>query len=108
MVLPPTLLGLLGISYTSRFLGRDIAKVPVGEERVFISTYQSLGYIEGDTLTVLKPGKQAVTYQIEDWEQSDYKKITNDPVLVNKAVCWYQGASYLFKNGLLKNPVVKE
>lgn len=108
MDLPPTLLGMLGISYTSRFLGRDIAKVPVGEERVFISTYQSLGYIEGDTLTVLKPGKQAVTYQIEDWEQSDYKKITNDPVLVDKAVCWYQGASYLFKNGLLKNPVVKE
>lgn len=43
MVLPPTLLGMLGISYTSRFLGRDIAKVPVGEERVFIGTYQSLG-----------------------------------------------------------------
>ena len=41
-------------------------------------------------------------------EQSDYKKITNNPVLVDKAVCWYQGASYLFKNGLLKNPVVKE
>ena len=74
MVLPPTLLGMLGISYTSRFLGRDIAKAPVGEERVFIGTYQSLGYIEGNTLTVLKPGKQAVTYQIEDWNKATIKK----------------------------------
>lgn len=73
MNLPPTLLGMLGISYTFRFLGRDIAKAPVGEERVFIGTYQSLGYIEGNTLTVLKPGKQAVTYQIEDWNKATIK-----------------------------------
>lgn len=104
MDLAPTLLGMLGISYSSRFLGRDIAQIPKGEERIFISTYQSLGYIEGNTLVVLKPGKQVDSYRIEDWNKSKYIKIDNDPALVDKAITWYQGANYLFKSGLLKNP----
>lgn len=32
--LAPTLLGLLGVSYTSRFLGQDIYRTRLGQERI--------------------------------------------------------------------------
>ncbi|HEX5170232.1 MAG TPA: LTA synthase family protein, partial [Cyclobacteriaceae bacterium] len=46
----PTLLGLLNFSYTSKFYGYDIFKLKKGNERAFISTYQALGLLEGDTM----------------------------------------------------------
>lgn len=101
--LAPTLLGMLGISYDSRFLGRDIAQVKPGDEHVFISTYQSIGYIQGDELVVLEPGKKVKTYHIDDWQTSRYTPVANKENLTNAAITWYQGASYLFKNGLLKS-----
>ena len=102
MDLPPTLLGMLGVSYDSRFMGRDIATVPEGQERAFISTYQSLGYVQGKKLVVLEPGKRVDTYQIDNWMTSEYTPVPNDPKLVDDAVTWYQGASYLYRHGLLK------
>lgn len=101
MDLAPTLLGMLGLSYDSHFMGRDIAKVPVSEDRAFISTYQSMGYIKGNTLTVLDTGKKIRSYQIEDWEKSIYQPIDNDPAQVEEAMSWYQGASDLFHAGKL-------
>lgn len=102
MDIAPTLLGMLGISYESHFLGRDINQVAPGNERAFISTYQSMGFVRGDTLVVLDPGKQVTTYHIDDWMKSSYSVIDNNPALTSEAIAWYQGASYLFENGLLK------
>ena len=93
---------MLGISYVSRFLGRDIAQVAPGDEHVFISTYQSMGYIKGNKLVVLEPGKKVKTYRIDDWQTSKYTQIDNQENLTDAAITWYQGASYLFKKGLLK------
>ncbi|MET0617684.1 MAG: sulfatase-like hydrolase/transferase, partial [Luteibacter sp.] len=53
--IPPTLLGLLHFSYTSRFYGYDLFKLEPGRERTFLSTYQELGYMHGDVLTSLIP-----------------------------------------------------
>lgn len=102
MDLPPTLLGMLGVSYDSTFLGRDIARVPEGSERAFIGTYQSLGYIRGDRLVVLSPQRRADVYRIDDWEKSAYSHIDGGEALIGEAVTWYQGASYLYRSGLLK------
>lgn len=104
MDLAPTLLGMLGISYTSRFMGRDIAAVPAGQERAFISTYQTLGYVEGDRLVILKPGKKSAVFRIADWNKSRYEKLPPDPALEARAIAWYQGASELYQNGGLQNP----
>ena len=104
MDLAPTLLGMLGISYTSRFMGRDIATVPAGQERAFISTYQTLGYVEGDRLVMLKPGKQSSVFRIADWQKSRYEKLPPDSALEERAIAWYQGASELYQSGGLQNP----
>lgn len=98
----PTLLGMLGMNYTSKNMGYDINKLPVGEERAFISTYQQLGYVKNDKLVVLEPGKKATVYSINDYKNDTYTKLTGDEDLVEEAVTWYQGASYLYKNKLFK------
>ena len=100
--LAPTLLGMLGLSYSEKFLGHDINKVNESDDRVFISTYQMLGYIKNDTLIVLTPDKKAVAYRINDWDTSDYTAIEVDSVLLDEAINYYQGAAELFKSGQLK------
>jgi phosphoglycerol transferase MdoB-like AlkP superfamily enzyme len=95
----PTLLGMLNFSYTSKFFGSDIFKVPMGEERAFISTYQSLGYLKNGKLVVLSPQQKATAYELS--ETLEPVKITQDEKLVTEAVAWYQSASYSFKQGLM-------
>lgn len=100
--IPPTVLGMLGFSYDSRFLGYDINTLETGRERAFISTYQNLGYIKSDKLVILKPHNKVEFFEINDFKESKYTHIPKDDTLLQEAVAWYQGASYLYKNKLLK------
>lgn len=102
MDLAPTLLGMLGLSYKSQFMGRDIFHTPPESDRAFISTYQSMGYIRGDKLVILEPGRKVRIYEIKDWQNSVYKAVEPDAQLETEAVVWYQGASDLFNTGKLK------
>lgn len=97
----PTLFGKLGISYKSHFLGRDIDQVTPGDECAFISTDQHLGYIKGDYLIVLSPGKRVKTYRIGSWNRNDLEKVDNNPELTEEAIMWYQGTSYLLKSSFM-------
>ena len=96
--IPPTLLGLLNFSYDSRFMGYDLLHLPAGQERIFISTYQNLGFAKGNKLVVLKPKGQITLYQI-DYQTGQYIPLPEDPVLITEAITWYQGASMLYKTG---------
>lgn len=98
----PTILGMLGMSYESKNMGYDINKLPLGEERAFISTYQQLGYVKHDKLVILEPGNKSSVYKILDYAKDNYQKIDNEDSLVEEAITWYQGASYLYKNKMLK------
>lgn len=99
--IPPTLLGLLNFSYKSKFFGTDVFKLSPGQERAFISTYQSLGYIRKGKLIILKPNKKAEAF-IPNFKTGDSRPVKPDPVLVKEAVSYYQVASYLYKNNLYK------
>ena len=103
MDLGPTLLGMLGLSYRTSWLGRDVFQTPEKDDRAFISTYQSLGLVKGDDLVVLTPDKAVAASRIDDWETSDYTKEDVPTNLGEEAISWYQEASDLFKSGLLKN-----
>ncbi len=102
MDLAPTLLGMLGLTYSEKFLGHDINKVAESEDRAFISTYQLLGYVKNDTLTILSPDKNATAWHINDWKTSDYSSIDVDSALLDETVNYYQTAAHLFKSGQLK------
>lgn len=61
--LAPTLLGLLNFTYKSRFYGRDVLHDTGMPPRAFISNYQKMGYLTGETLAILKPGKHFSEYR---------------------------------------------
>jgi phosphoglycerol transferase MdoB-like AlkP superfamily enzyme len=96
--LAPTVLGMLNLNYTSRFLGYDIFRTAAGRERVFISTYQDIGYIRNNKLVILSPQKKIET-MAPNFVSGTAGKISPDQVLINEAIAWYQGANFLYKNG---------
>ncbi|WP_158963169.1 LTA synthase family protein [Myroides fluvii] len=93
----PTLLGLLHFSYESRFFGQDIYKKQY-QERAFLATYQNLGYLENDILTVLSPNRKVEQFKVtvpkEGVEYHMEKQTKLDEALVKRAVANYQVASY--------------
>ncbi|SEW28943.1 alkaline phosphatase family protein [Luteibacter sp. 329MFSha] len=103
--IPPTLLGMLGFSYTSRFYGYDLFRLEPGRERAFLSTYQELGYLHGDRLTSLIP-RQPVKQMVPTLQSGDAVPVEHkDQQDAHDAVTYYQTAAYLFTHGLMKrNP----
>ncbi|ANA41167.1 sulfatase [Geobacter anodireducens] len=99
----PTVLGLLNMSYTTDFLGHDILKADNRPERAFISTYQKLGYIEGDRLLILSPQK-GVSLARFDRRSGAIEPLPMDERLLQEALAWYQGANYIYKNRLNRIP----
>jgi phosphoglycerol transferase MdoB-like AlkP superfamily enzyme len=88
----PTLLGMLNISYSSKFFGRDVFNDKDGPERAFIGTYQKLGYIEGNKLLVLDPGKKVEYYNFTRSDGNTVKTAPDEELLLN-GLSYYQGSS---------------
>ncbi len=100
--LAPTVLGFLNQSYTSRFLGSDVFKRDTLNDRIFISTYQDMGYIRNNKLVILSPRARVEMYSF-DYFSGLNTPIPLDKSLVNEAISWYQGASFLYKEKKYKN-----
>ncbi len=96
--LAPTVLGLLNVSYESRFFGRDMLNGKP-EGRAFLSTYQKVALLRDGRLAVLGPKKYLKTYKWDEAAQS-VTEIPEDKSLEEEAVSFYQGANYLYKNRL--------
>lgn len=94
----PTLLALLNWDYKSRFLGKDILTMKPEEERAFVGTYQKLGYLKGDRLTVLLPNGSSETYAYDRVTKEQVRVGTSTSGLAD-AISYYQSASWLYKNG---------
>lgn len=93
----PSILGLLNFSYQSKFFGQDVFKMKDEQQRAFISTYQSLGYLKNNKLLILDPNKKLGTY-LANFETGSAKPIPAEAWLTNEAIANYQLASYLYTN----------
>lgn len=96
--LPPTILGLLNISYDSKFFGQDIFRQPPGNERVFISTYQGLGYLKDGNLVVLQPPKHAEQL-LPDFSTGSSSPVPVTDSLLKQAIAYYQLAEKVYNTG---------
>ncbi|MFC5441168.1 LTA synthase family protein [Rhodanobacter ginsenosidimutans] len=97
----PTLLGLLDLSYRSRFFGYDVFQLEPGRERAFPATYEKLGYLHNDVLTVLEPGRKLEQMK-PDYVTGDGAAITpQNEEQIAQTIAYYQVASDLFKRGKL-------
>lgn len=100
----PTLLGLLDFNYDSKFFGYDIFTLPLGEERAFLSTYQTLGFLKNDSLVILSPKKEPVVIAVANYTTTQPSILTKDMTsrIAKEAISWYQSASYEFRHNKLK------
>ena len=88
----PTLLSLLDMDYDSHFYGRSIFD-PDYVNRAFIATYQDLGYLEGDTFTILSPVRRYEQYRVVPTEENPHNlepAAQTDTTQLDRAVYYYQ------------------
>ncbi len=106
----PTLFGLLNFNYESKFLGQDVFS-PTFQPKAYIATYQDLGLIKDDYLTVISTNKKVKQYQLKlqpsalppnfklFFDEIPVKQMKNN--LVEQTISTYQSTSYWLKNNKL-------
>jgi phosphoglycerol transferase MdoB-like AlkP superfamily enzyme len=103
----PTLFGLLHFNYQSKFYGQDVLKSDY-KPRALIATYQDLGLIKDNVLTILSPKQTVKQFQLTlkpDQKVAPEFQIYYDQVpltkertdLVNETISFYQTASDILK-----------
>ncbi len=100
--IPPTLLGLLHFSYRSRFFGRDIFALPPGDERAYPSTYQNLGYLRGERLTILSPREKVEQVKPDPLTGNAVAYSQPDQAEIDQAIAMYQVAYAEFESGRMR------
>jgi phosphoglycerol transferase MdoB-like AlkP superfamily enzyme len=98
----PTILGILHMSYKSKFFGRDILKSRNMPQRAFISTYQSLGFLTDSTLITLSPVKQKTASKVNFSTGNAVSQPVKDS-LGKIATAWYQCANWLLQKKMYAN-----
>ncbi|MCD0475793.1 sulfatase-like hydrolase/transferase [Flavobacterium sp. EDS] len=104
----PTLFGLLNFSYESKFYGEDVLKSDY-KPRAFIATYQDMGLIKDNVLTILSPKQVVKQFQLKlapkegvapeyqiYYDQTPLSKERTD--LENETISYYQTASDMLKH----------
>jgi phosphoglycerol transferase MdoB-like AlkP superfamily enzyme len=105
--LMPTVLGLLNFSYTSSFFGQDIYHETY-TPRAFIATYQDLGMIKNNVLTIISPVKKVKQFDLKIKQlpnvkpeyQSVYEEIPRtkiDQRSLEETIAFYQMNAFLLK-----------
>ncbi|MRT91722.1 LTA synthase family protein [Ancylomarina sp. 16SWW S1-10-2] len=91
----PTILGLLNMDYKSKFFGKDILLDK--PNRALLGTYQKIGLLRNNQLTVQLPTKRTEAFQVIDLDQNTKKLDQHE---LKDAITYYQTASYLFHHKL--------
>ena len=103
----PTLFGLLNFNYQSKFFGQDVLK-PDYKPRALIATYQDLGLIKDNVLTIISPKQRVKQFQLillpNPKVESDFQLFYDQKLLskerkdlVNETISYYQTASEMLK-----------
>ncbi len=104
----PTLFGLLHFDYDNKFYGQNVFDKSY-TPRAFIATYQDLGYIKDNILTIISPVKKVKQFELIPqpnpklganfqlyFEERPMNTLRED--LVNETVAYYQTSAYLLKH----------
>lgn len=94
--LAPTLLAMLGLEGDDRFVGRDILSTPPDQGRALLSTYQNVGYLKGDLMTVLQPKRRIETFRISA-DGKEARLVPTDRQQADEAIAYFQGAAMLME-----------
>ena len=103
----PTVFGLLNFNYTTQFIGQDIFAEGY-QPRAYIATYQDLGYLTPEMLTIIAPLKKIRQYRLQQAAEQPapaypifYDQIALDKPEaqgVSHCISTYQATSQWLKN----------
>ncbi|HXT19674.1 MAG TPA: LTA synthase family protein [Thermoanaerobaculia bacterium] len=106
---PPTVLGVLGLDYESRFFGRDVLRLPAGVGRALMTHNADVALLEGDRMAVL--GLQGATNVYDcDLAAAQCERPDASPAagqVVDDAIAYYRGADLLYRGGGLQMPATR-
>jgi phosphoglycerol transferase MdoB-like AlkP superfamily enzyme len=91
----PTLLGMLNVSYSSKFFGHDILREGQHHARALMANYQTVGYYESGRMVELKPNAR---FRVVD--AASGRELPMDDTnrhLLDEAISYYQLASEAFR-----------
>ncbi|WKS95214.1 LTA synthase family protein [Riemerella columbina] len=108
--LMPTVLGLLNFNYRTKFLGQDVFTENY-QPRAYIATYQDLGLIKENKLTIISPIRKVKQYQLKHQysELPEAYKLYYDEIpvvqtenhLVQENIATYEMVSFWLKHKIL-------
>jgi phosphoglycerol transferase MdoB-like AlkP superfamily enzyme len=93
----PTILGILGLPYTSRFFGQDILTEGSRNPRAFLANYQTVGLYRDGWVVELKPQRRVRLVKVDE-----HATEVDEATLVEEAIAHYQVAASAFKRGWLR------
>lgn len=104
----PTVLGMLNFNYQSKFYGQDVLNSDY-KPRALIATYQNLGLIKDNVLTIISPKQEVKQLQLSLLPNLKVAKefqlfYNQKPIatprkdLENETISYYQTASEILKN----------
>lgn len=95
----PTVLSLLHLRAAVHFAGQDVF-APSFRPRAFMATYQDLGYLEDNCLTVLSPVRKVQQYRVEylaDGTTQEIPLAKPHNAYLHKALAYYQYTNMYLK-----------
>lgn len=108
----PTLFGLLNFNYHSKFLGQDVFTKEF-QPKAYVATYQDLGFIKDNYLTIISPLKKVKQYTLQQqknnlspefniyYDENYLKSDSQNKKLVEQTIAAYQSTSYWLKKNKL-------
>ncbi len=108
----PTLFGLLNFNYQSEFLGQDVFTKEF-RPKAYIATYEDLGLIQDNYLTVLSPVRKVKQYALFQqknnlspefnmyFDEKSLKKDRRNEKLIEETISAYQSTSFWLKKNRL-------
>ncbi|SIQ13861.1 Phosphoglycerol transferase MdoB [Chryseobacterium sp. RU37D] len=108
----PTLFGLLNFNYQSKFLGQDVFEKGF-QPKAYIATYQDLGFVKDNYLTVISPLRKVKQYALTQqkssltsefniyYDEKYLKTQDQNKNLVDQTISAYQSTSYWLKKNQL-------
>lgn len=99
---PPTVLGLLGLEYQSKFFGHDLFHVDPAAGRALMTHNNEIALLRGDLMAVLGLHESTALYRRSGHDAPFEPATATDATgrqLIEDAIAYYDGADTLYRNG---------
>ena len=99
---PPTILGVLGIDYGSKFFGTDVFRQDPARARAFMTHNEIVSLMRGDTIAVLGLHRSVGLFRVDTAGNRLVRLGTPDAAgqrLVDDAITYYEGADHVYRAG---------